>query len=81
MLFFGFSLKNEHNGQIKDVFKKTDKLPVLLSYTSVLEDNKKGVSTSNFIRKLHHGCVGQFGNIIILAVLSETISWRAFPIT
>ena len=81
MLFLDFFRKNEHNDRIRDVFKKTDKLPVLLNYTFMLEDNKKRVSTSNFIRKLHHGCVGQFGNIIILAVLSETILWRAFPIT
>ena len=35
MLFLDFSLKNEHNIRITDVFKKTDKLSVLLNYTSM----------------------------------------------
>ena len=35
MLFLDFSLKNEHNIRITDVFKKNDKLSVLLNYTSM----------------------------------------------
>ena len=37
-LFFEFSLKNEHNCQIVDVFKKTNKFSVLLNYTSMVPD-------------------------------------------
>ena len=35
MLFLDFSLKNEHNIRITDIFKKNDKLSVLLNYTSM----------------------------------------------
>ena len=35
MMFFDFSLKNEYNCRITDVFEKTDKLSVLLNYTSM----------------------------------------------
>ena len=37
---FHFSLKNEHNCQITDIFKKTDKLSVLLNYTSIITEKK-----------------------------------------
>ena len=35
-MFLDLSLKNEYNCQITDVFKKTDKLLVLLNYTSMV---------------------------------------------
>ena len=36
MLPLDFSLKNEHHYRIQDLFKKTDKLSVLLKYTSMV---------------------------------------------
>ena len=35
-MLLDFSLKNEHNYQITDVFKKIDKLSILLNYTSMV---------------------------------------------
>ena len=43
----GFSLKNEQNYRITDVFKKTDKLPVLLNYTSMVIYSFIDKATSN----------------------------------
>ena len=37
MLLLDFSLKNERNSRITDVFKKTDKFSVLLNYTSMFK--------------------------------------------
>ena len=43
-----FSLKNEHNCRITDVFKRTDKLSVLLNYTSMIILKLKFNSISMF---------------------------------
>ena len=38
-MFLDFSLKNENNCQIEDVFKKNDKLPFSLIYKSMVPIN------------------------------------------
>ena len=38
-----FSLNNECNCGITDVFKKTDKLPVLLNYTPMIRQTKRQI--------------------------------------
>ena len=40
-----------------------------------------GVSISNFIRRLYHGCVGQLGTTMIPVATSKTILCNTFPIT
>ena len=47
----------------------------------LLEFSKMGISISNFIRRLYHGCVGQLGTTIIPMATSKTILCIIFPIT
>ena len=44
--FLDFSLKNDQNCQIPDVFKKTDKLPVSLNYISMVYLYTKNISAA-----------------------------------
>ena len=47
----------------------------------LLERSKMGISTSNFVRKLYHGCDNQLGTTMVRVARSETILCYTFPIT
>ena len=47
----------------------------------LLERSKMGISISNFIRRLYHGCVGQLGTPMIPVATSKAILCNTFPIT
>ena len=51
-LFLDFSLKNDQNCQIPDVFKKTDKLPVSLNYMSMVYLYTKNIYQQLFMVQL-----------------------------